>query len=48
MESKIVEIEGGLRRDLGNNVSLFLYHRIFNSIVCIGNTDNEAWYLDQW
>lgn len=48
MESKVIQIEGGLRRDLGNNISLFLYHRMFNSIVCIGKTDNEAWYDDQY
>jgi hypothetical protein len=44
----IVEIEGGLRRDLDNGVALFLYHRMFNSIVCIGKTDNTAWYDDQY
>lgn len=44
----IVKIEGGLRRDLGDNVSLFLYHRMFNSIVCVGNTDNEYTYNDQY
>lgn len=45
---ELIQIEGGVRRDLENNVSLFLYHRMFNSIVCIGDTDNEQMYNDQY
>lgn len=44
----VVEVEGGHRRDLPNNVSLFLYRRMFNSIICIGDTDNTRWFNDQY
>jgi hypothetical protein len=44
----ITAIEGGFKRDLGNNVSLFLYHRMYNSIICIGETDNDYTFRDQW
>jgi len=47
-QDDVLNIEGGYRRDLPNNVSLFLYHRMFNSIVCIGDTDDTHTIRDQW
>ena len=48
MEKKIIQIYGGLRRDLPNNISLFLYKRMFNTILCIGKTDNIYVFDDQY
>lgn len=44
----MIQIEGGFKRDLGNGRSLFLYPRMFNNLLCIGDTDNTYWYDDNW
>jgi hypothetical protein len=48
MQKDVEKIEGGFKRNLPNNISLYLYHRMFNSIVCIGDTDDLFGYRDQW
>lgn len=48
MQDEIKEIDGGFKRDLGNSKSLFLYIRMFNNLLAIGDTDNDYYFDDSW